>query len=126
MNENCWLWAGSVNNDDYGLAGGQYAHRLFYEIYKGKIAKGLQIDHLCFVPRCINPNHLEAVTELENIRRSWANRKSATHCPQDHLYSGSNLYLDGTSGARRCKECKKEQNRRSYIKRKLKRDLSKS
>jgi hypothetical protein len=116
----CWLYAGSVTSDDYGLVGSEYAHRLMYRITFGDIPHKHQIDHLCFVPRCINPNHLEAVTELENIRRSWANRRSATHCPNNHLYTGNNLLIDNVTKARRCLTCRREQSKRAGDKRKLK------
>lgn len=46
------------------------AHRYFYEKYKGKISKGLEIDHLCKNRMCVNPKHLEAVSHLQNMRRS--------------------------------------------------------
>lgn len=47
----------------------QYAHRLAYERAKGPIALGAQIDHLCRVRECVNPDHLEVVTQTENVRR---------------------------------------------------------
>jgi len=47
----------------------RYAHRLAYERAKGSIPAGLQIDHLCRVRECVNPDHLEAVSQRENIRR---------------------------------------------------------
>jgi len=50
----------------------QYAHRLSYEVYKGSIPIGFEVDHLCFNTRCINPGHLQAVDPLENVRRANA------------------------------------------------------
>lgn len=46
-----------------------YAHRHFYEKYKGKIPQGLVLDHLCKNTLCVNPNHLEAVTQKVNMQR---------------------------------------------------------
>jgi HNH endonuclease len=54
-------------------AGGGYAHRITYTLLRGAIPKGLTLDHLCGVPACINPWHLEPVSRLENIRRYWEN-----------------------------------------------------
>ena len=69
----CWIWQLSTDRDGYGqfVWGGKYfsAHRYFYEERHGAIPEGLQIDHLCRVRNCVNPDHMEAVTFAENIRR---------------------------------------------------------
>lgn len=39
---------------------------------RGPIPDGLQLDHLCRNPSCVNPAHLEIVTGAENIRRGKA------------------------------------------------------
>jgi len=46
-----------------------YAHRAFYERYRGPIPDGLHLDHLCRNPPCVNPDHLEPVSNAENLRR---------------------------------------------------------
>jgi hypothetical protein len=70
--DGCWLWVGSLRGG-YGRVrfNGKLveAHRLSYEHHVGKIPDGLVIDHLCRNRSCINPEHLEVVTEAENIRR---------------------------------------------------------
>lgn len=73
----CWIWTGSLTRSGYGILGvGQrskgliLAHRLSYQIAKGPIPEGLHIDHLCMVRPCVNPTHLEAVTQRENNRRA--------------------------------------------------------
>lgn len=69
----CWLWQGSKISTGYGnlRVNGKYvlAHRYMYELVKGKIPNGLELDHLCRNHLCINPTHLETVTHAENCRR---------------------------------------------------------
>lgn len=110
----CWLWTGFRNRDGYSRFSinnrQQQAHRLSYEQMVGPIPEGLQIDHLCRVRHCVNPDHLEPVTGAENVFRGdhWQRRK--THCPQGHPYSGANLAIgvrgDGRT-FRMCRECRR-------------------
>ena len=69
----CWQWTGSHNKGGYGnlkVAGqAQIAHRLSYEHFIGPIPEGKQLDHLCRNPACVNPEHLEVVSNAENTRR---------------------------------------------------------
>ncbi len=75
----CWIWNGHKTTDGYGtthITGTrEKAHRVFYRRYVGAIPDGLEIDHLCFVPSCVNPGHLEAVTAAENKRRMRHRKK---------------------------------------------------
>jgi hypothetical protein len=74
----CWLWTGTHNGNGYGQIairlGGVVttvgAHRAMYAHLVGPIGDGLEIDHLCRVRDCVNPDHLEAVTREENMRRT--------------------------------------------------------
>src|ERR1035437_5379402 len=70
--ETCWLWTGCKVRG-YGQVTifykRFYAHRLSFEAAKGKIPEGLEIDHLCHVKNCVNPDHLEAVTPKSNMKR---------------------------------------------------------
>lgn len=74
----CWEWNRRLINGGYGLKRfkGKYhlAHRLYYERYKGKIEHGLEVDHLCRNRKCVNPEHLEAVTKEINQRRGLKSR----------------------------------------------------
>jgi hypothetical protein len=123
-NSGCWLWLGSTDEKGYALMrhrkplGGWTTgrvHRLSYEAVYGAIPVGLVLDHKCRVRCCINPAHLEPVTNAENIRRGLAgiNSASKTHCPQGHPYSG----LDH-KGARICRKCQRESVRRYRSRRK--------
>lgn len=60
------------------------------------------IDHLCGVKACVRPEHLEAVTQGENVRRAAARK---THCPKGHPYSGPNLYVRPGTNNRLCRSC---------------------
>jgi hypothetical protein len=70
----CWIWIGSMHPKGYGLfcAGGRkiYAHRYLYEYLNGPVPPGLELDHLCENKACVHPDHLEAVTHAENMRRA--------------------------------------------------------
>ena len=111
----CWMWTGNVACHGYGhfkVKGKQKkAHRVAYELFKGKIGKGLDIDHLCSERSCVNPDHLEAVTAKENVRRTVERghhkQASQTHCIRGHPLSGDNLYTY-PSGTRMCRICHRE------------------
>lgn len=71
----CWNWGGKLRCRGYpGLLAYKgkraKAHRVFYMRAKGPIPEGMQLDHLCKNPKCVNPDHLEPVTGKENMRRS--------------------------------------------------------
>lgn len=112
----CWLWIGWRNADGYGLiddrprTGVRRAHRVAYEFSIGPIPDGLQLDHLCRNPPCVNPRHLEPVTNQENTRRG-AHGSLITSCPKGHPYDDANTYVD-PDGARRCRRCHRERMRR--------------
>lgn len=81
----CRIWLGASTPTGYGTFYGAWdiernkngpAHRWAYIATYGSIPKGLQIDHLCNVRACVNPEHLEPVTASENIRRGHARRKA--------------------------------------------------
>src|SRR3990172_4211550 len=77
-NTGCWLWAGNLDTPGYGqissLGRKVLAHRLSYIFLRGPIPRGLQIDHLCRVRSCVNPDHMELVTSRENASRGRRSR----------------------------------------------------
>lgn len=68
----CWLWRGAIERQGYGVFENRKAHRIAFTLIGGVIPTGLQLDHLCFVRHCVNPDHLEPVTAKENVRRARA------------------------------------------------------
>src|SRR4030095_8386540 len=116
--DTCWIWLRYVHSTTgYPLLtwkGKTYrAHRLAYEIYKGPIPYGLVIDHVkskgCTRRDCVNPDHLEAVTQMENIHRGGNFQKET--CVNGHEMTGYNVFVD-RKGWRRCRECHNERMRR--------------
>lgn len=105
----CWIWVGHVYKG-YGRYGGQGAHRVAYELHAGAIPEGMELDHLCRNPLCVNPDHLEPVTRAENIRRR---SMTVTHCRRGHPLDERNTYHH--RGRRQCRAC----NRRSVRKYRL-------
>ena len=109
----CWLWTDAVSTVGYGYlgVGGRagrkvQAHRISYELFKGEIPDKMHIDHLCRVRRYVNPDHLEAVTQRENLLRGkgvTARNAAVTHCPQGHEYNHQNTQL--YKGHRLCRMC---------------------
>lgn len=110
----CWLWTAGCNNQGYGqikVAGKvEKAHRVAWELLVGPISTGREMDHLCRVKRCVNPDHLEPVTHQVNDRRGIAGavngvrERSKTHCPYGHEYSPENTWVD-RHGWRYCRAC---------------------
>jgi HNH endonuclease len=110
----CWIWTGSINVRGYGKFATRYVHRLSFEHFKGVVPVGLELDHLCREHACCNPDHLEAVTHQENVRRgrlAEANRERAiprTHCRNGHAYVPENIMFNATTGRRQCLTCAKK------------------
>ena len=124
----CWLWTANTN----GLAYGTFrvgdstvlAHRLSYEMYHHVvISAGMTIDHVkdsgCVSTLCVNPHHLEMVTNKVNCLRGdgfAAKNARKGSCPQGHPYNEENTYVN--AGSRHCRICNKEraENRRKSVK----------
>ena len=117
-NSGCWLWLGSASKP-YGETeiGGvrRQAHRFVYELLRGPIPENADLDHLCRVPICVNPNHLEPVTHRENVLRGVgvaAINARKTHCLNGHEFTPSNI--SWTVDGRHCRTCKNARSNKYY------------
>ncbi len=120
MEGDCWVWTGAVGSSGYGhvAAGGRRGgmvsvHRTVWEHQNGPIPDGLQLDHLCGVIRCCNPEHLEPVTHKENQRRRAAR---IAHCKNGHAFTEANT-RHGKNG-RECRACHADRERKRRARRK--------
>lgn len=106
--DGCWQWTGNKTTaHGYGvfLVNGRKfrAHRYFYEFFNStRIPPDMVIDHLCQNPGCVNPQHMEVVTQGVNARRGTMK----TECMRGHPYSGDNLYIT-PDGTKKCRACMK-------------------
>lgn len=110
----CWIWNGVKDRKGYGVwcmrPRNQRAHRFSYMQLVGEIPDGLVIDHLCRNPACVNPAHLEPVTQsINNIRgfSPTALNAKKTHCKSGHLFEGYNLRIR-PEGGRSCRACARD------------------
>lgn len=116
----CWIWAGGITLNGYGNYRNRGAHRAVYEALVGEIPDGMQLDHLCRVKSCVNPDHLEPVTASENMKRSMPYRElsgaalashNMTHCKRGHEYNQENtrffIRKDREGLQKDCRVCRK-------------------
>lgn len=113
----CWEWTRSRNVRGYGVAsvnGKQRpAHRVAWEFLVGPIPEGMQLDHLCYNPPCVNPDHLEVVTPRVNSLRSRTRpgQSRKTHCINGHRFTPDNTYIRKDTASRQCRTCSYERNK---------------
>lgn len=130
----CWEWAGLRSDQGYGLLmfNGQRrsrAHRVSFIVFRGPIPDGLQLDHLCHSRdrscpggvtcvhrRCVNPAHLDPVTNRENTVRGvgpklvHARYAARTHCVNGHELNAQNV-RHAANGVRVCRTCQRVHSR---------------
>lgn len=127
--DGCWEWTGALvrGYGSFRADGHNLAHRFSYEALVGPIPAGLVIDHLCRNKACVNPAHLEPVTQAENVLRGdgpqvTRERYAArTHCKNGHeLPADAPVVRSGTGRTYRlCTACKLASARRRYHERKV-------
>lgn len=119
--DGCWLWLGATMSNGYGqvamsMGSGNTKrhfsiHRWVYEFLVGPIPEGLDLDHLCRVRNCANPEHLEPVTRSENLFRAYDDA-----CTRGHVRTPENTYVNPRTGTRTCRTCQRAWRRRQrYI-----------
>ena len=124
----CWEWLGY--RDKYGYGHTTFdrrktaAHRLSYELFRGPIEAGLVIDHLCRNRACINPDHLQVVSQAENVRRGdspMAANGRKTACVNGHAFDEANTrHVTWKGSARRkCRKCEAALARAKYVPRRI-------
>lgn len=121
----CWNWTAATDRDGYGVWSVRHgktlkqyrSHRLSYLFANEKLDETLTIDHLCKNKKCVNPDHLEQVSAIENIRRSESFHGTKSHCKNGHEFNELNTRLNGTF--RICRTCHNESSLRSYNKMKV-------
>jgi hypothetical protein len=106
----CWQWLGYLNEDGYAIfrlgAGTVKAHRYSYEQHVGPIPDGTESDHTCRNRGCVNWEHLEPVTHLENMTRAVYANAIKTACKRGHPFDETNT--GRANGKRFCKTCRRD------------------
>lgn len=124
----CWEWTASIGKtggygkytipfrDGSGKSKHVYAHRYAYEILVGPVPDGMDLDHLCRIRKCVNPDHLEPVSRRENLRRGIglvAANMGKTHCDHGHEFNEENTHRTA-QGYRQCKVCRRAYDKKRY------------
>lgn len=114
----CWAWTACTNNNGYGsfmFRGKTYsAHSFIYQVLNRTLTKGEVVDHGCNNPNCVNPKHLEAMTQRDNVMKSSgiaAKRARQTHCIYGHEFGHQSPHLV-KSGRRACATCHRQREAR--------------
>jgi len=116
----CWIWEAGKTAQGYGgFHPTKYelelAHRWSFKYHGGELEPAYVVDHLCRNRTCVNPAHLEQVTNEENLRRGRGYRLSNgmdDHCINGHRYTEINTYRNPNDLTDiRCRQCARERDR---------------
>jgi hypothetical protein len=131
-NSGCWLWGGSVDRNGYGqirirqkgLGSLRFATHISLELAARPLPTGLLACHSCDFPPCVNPDHLFAGTQMDNVHDSMAkgrnrppppsvkgSRPLKEACVNGHVFASDGVYLR-PDGSRACRMCRLEFKRR--------------
>ncbi|MCE5309626.1 MAG: HNH endonuclease [Acidobacteriales bacterium] len=106
----CHIWTGYTDQKGYGHCGHQgkvrVVHRVIWEYRNGPVPEGLQLDHLCAVKSCCNPEHLRAVTARENSLADTSNNMAARNFRRLVCPKCGGPYSQFPNGVRYCKPCR--------------------
>lgn len=91
-------------------------HRVVYEEHYGTIPDKHQVDHVrdrgCRYRHCIEPSHLEAIPQAENVRRqpNVIDQMARNRCPKGHEYTKENTMVRkrGSGTKRECRQCHRD------------------
>lgn len=116
----CWDWVGAKSGrygTIYRSGKNLWAHRYVFEMIRGSTGS-VGLDHLCRNPSCVNPDHLEPVSQRINILRGDsppARQARRTHCLRGHPLSRENVWMAGKNRTKRqCRLCAKIRQRARY------------
>ena len=129
----CWMWTGALNTLGYAAAwDGErvvLGHRWAYERLIGPIAEYLVSDHLCCTPACVNPSHIDPVSQGENVRRGRQAVfvRGDPFCRKGHPISEPGSVHTDSRGNKSCLVCLRESWRRnSRVKRERRRNAARA
>lgn len=115
--DECWIWRGGQSLG-YGIYRKAKAHRVIYELLREPIPDGMVLDHLCRVKLCVNPWHLEIVSDAINLQRGLLSYTLRTMCRKSlHDISKPEAWYVNMYGARTCLACKRNNDRRGDARR---------
>lgn len=125
----CWIWTAALANGYGKFAPGSghrprlvVAHVYAYELLVGPVPEGLELDHLCRNPACVNPTHMEPVTHRENCLRGEspaARHARKTHCKRGHEFTPENIWYPPGKQHRFCRVCLKARLREAKRRRRV-------